>query len=312
MWLRNSKLIIVAGKGGVGKTTVSAVTVAVAARLGMKVLLVTIDDGQQALNLLRSHLGDSQKVTANGGEDTLGYEPIALSELVEARQITPDQALIEWLSDKGLRRLADRLVKTGALDVISTAAPGIRDILVLGRIKALVNEGRYDLIVLDGPASGHAITFLGSAHGLIESVQVGAIHQQAKDVVGLLADPALTQCVLVTLPEATPVNELIESAFALEDRIGIKLAAMVVNSVLDPVTLSLDEKAESHRTARQLIEYRRAREAAQQAEINRLAAELPLPLITLPSVSFDSSSVGFTTLVDRLYASVTNAETVDQ
>ncbi len=307
MWLQKSKLIIVAGKGGVGKTTVSAVTTAAASRLGMRVLLVTIDGGQQALELLGAHFPDANTPS------TLGYETITVAATVDARQITPDQALVEWLRDKKLGRLADRLVKTGALDVIATAAPGIRDILVLGRIKALVNEGHYDLIVLDGPASGHAVTFLHSARGLIDSVSVGAIHQQAAEVANMLSDSTMSQCLLVTLPEVTPVNELIETAFALEDRVGIALVGVIVNAVLDPLATGLTGltggSGESSLTGptRALIEYRARREQSQQVELDRLAAELPLPRFVFPRVQLDddnrSASMG--RLVDVMVEQLT-------
>ena len=75
--------------------------------------------------------------------------------------------------------------------------------------------------MLDAPAAGHAITFLQSANGLLDAVDVGPINTQARDVVEMLSDPARTQVVLVTLPEETPVNELVETAFALEDRVGV-------------------------------------------------------------------------------------------
>jgi anion-transporting ArsA/GET3 family ATPase len=301
-WLRESKLIIVAGKGGVGKTTVSTVTVAAAARLEMKVLLVTIDGGHHALRLLGTHLGTPNLPAV------LDYETVSLSEQVDARQITPDHALVEWLRDKSLGRLADRLVKTGALDVIATAAPGIRDILVLGRIKALINEGRYDLIVLDGPASGHAVTFLQSAHGLIESVSVGAIRQQAADVAAMLSNPEITQCVLVTLPETTPVNELIETAFALEDRVGVKLAAVVVNAILDPLGTTLVAAGGAHASSA-LATYRARRESAQAVELTRLPQELPLPLIQLPFVHLDGADSGLA--FDRLVEVFVNAASID-
>ena len=79
--------------------------------------------------------------------------------------ITPDDALIEYLEDHGLGRVSKRLARSGVLDVVSTAIPGIRDVLVLGKVKQLERGGRADLIVVDAPATGHAITFLTSASG---------------------------------------------------------------------------------------------------------------------------------------------------
>ena len=77
---------------------------------------------------------------------------------------------------------------SGALDMVATAAPGIRDILVLGKVKQLERAGAADLIVLDAPAAGHAITFLQSARALLDAVRVGPINAQARDVLELLTD----------------------------------------------------------------------------------------------------------------------------
>ena len=122
-------------------------------------------------------------------------------------------------------------MSSGALDVVATAAPGIKDILLLGKVKQLEREGVADLIVLDAPAAGHAITFLQSARSLLDTVSVGPINAQARDVLELLEDHRRCQVVLVTIPEETPVNEAVETAFSLEDRVGIGLGPIVVNGV---------------------------------------------------------------------------------
>ena len=169
---------------------------------------------------------------------------------VRGRTITPDDALLEYLDLHGMRRISRRLLRTGAIDVVATAAPGIKDILVLGKVKQLeraaggaigVNDDSpaNDLIVLDAPAAGHAVTFLQSAHGLLDAVRVGPIRTQAHEVVNLLTDPDRCQVILVTLPEETPVNELVETAYSLEDRVGVQLGPVIVNG-LYPVLEGLD------------------------------------------------------------------------
>jgi anion-transporting ArsA/GET3 family ATPase len=280
-FLRSTRLIIVAGKGGVGKTTVAGALAQLAARHGLRTLLVEVE-GKGGL----AHLF---------GAPPLGYETAELADGIEGRLITPDRALVEWLYDRGLRRLADRLTRTGALDVIATAAPGIRDILVLGKVKALVNAGAHDLIVLDTPASGHAVSFLRSARGLVDAVAVGQINQQSRDVIGMLSDASLCQVVLVTLPESTPVNELVETAYLLEDQVGVALGPVVANQVLEPLAAA----ASSERPAaadvllddaelaalQAALAHRAAREAGQAAELVRLAGALPLPQIVLPALA---------------------------
>src|SRR3546814_13418187 len=105
------------------------------------------------------------------GQQQLDYDEITLSAgggpagegEVKARTITPDEALLDYLHDHGLSRISKRLVSSGALDVVATAAPGIKDILILVKVKQLERSGVSDLLLLAAPAAGHAITFLQSS-----------------------------------------------------------------------------------------------------------------------------------------------------
>src|SRR5204863_6154070 len=229
-----TRLLIVAGKGGVGKTTVTAALARMAARAGLTTLIVEVEgkSGLPALFGARDSLSYDEVVLAPGGG------PRGWSD-VRARTLTSDDALMEYLVDHGMKRISKRLASSGALDVVATAVPGIKDILVLGKVKQLERLGTADLIILDAPAAGHAVTFLMSARGLLDAVTVGPIRAQAADVVDLLSDPKRCQVMLVTLPEETPVNELVETAFKLEDRVGVSLSPVVVNG-LYPSLAGLD------------------------------------------------------------------------
>jgi anion-transporting ArsA/GET3 family ATPase len=263
--LTAARVVVVAGKGGVGKTTVTAVIARAASDEGQRVLVVELD-GKPALAELLPDL------------DVLA--------------ISAPEALDEYLRDHGFARIAKRLNRTGVIDVVGTAAPGIDDIVVLGKIKQLERSGDYDLIVVDGPAAGHAITFLTSAAGLADAVASGPVRAQADDVLELLHDPDRCQVVLVTLPETTPVNEVVETAFALEDDVGVQLGPVVVNGVDVGDPLPDDETvreavADLDPVAAQCLvdaaAFRRARRAMEAAEITRLATELPIPKVTLPA-----------------------------
>ena len=216
-----SRVMIVAGKGGVGKTTVTAALAVAATRAGMKVLIIEVE-GKSGL-------------AACFHQPALTYEETELRPGLRARTLTPDDALVEYLRDHGLKRIGRRLSNSGALEVVSTAVPGMKDILVLGKVKQLERAGIADLIVLDAPAAGHAVQFLMSARGLQDAVKVGPVQKQASDVVELLTDPTRCQVMLVTLPEETPVNELVDTAFAIEDRAGVALGPIVVNACLPEV-----------------------------------------------------------------------------
>lgn len=283
-----SRVVIVAGKGGVGKTTVAATLAKAAARTGLTTLIVEVE-GKSGLPAL---FGQS---TISYDESTLspGGGPNGAAD-VRARALTPDDALLDYLADHGLNRVSRRLVGSGALDLVATAAPGIRDILILGKVKQIEAAGAHDLIVLDAPAAGHAISFLRSAAGLLDAVSVGPIHTQAAEVLALLTDPARCQVMLVTLPEETPINELVQTAYSLEEDVGISLAPVVVNGLYpeipgldaDPTKaaaaagVTIDDTL-THSLA-DAARFRGLRTQLQAAQVSRLAQQLPLPQIHLP------------------------------
>ncbi len=282
-----SRVVIVAGKGGVGKTTAAATLAVAAARSGLRVLIVEVE-------------GKSGLSTAFN-RPALGYEEQDLAPGIRGRTLTPDAALRDWLAGNGLKRISKRLVQSGALDIVATAVPGMKDILVLGKVKSLEQSGDADLIIVDAPAAGHALTFLTSAHGLLDAVAVGPIRKQAADVVEMLSDPQRCQVVLVTLPEETPVNEAVDTAFAIEDRVGVRLGPMIVNGCYPDLDLPAGSAtAESARADADLIDvfvsdqeaadlaaaamFRSERTAIQLVQADRLAERLPLPQIRLPFV----------------------------
>lgn len=283
---RQSHVLVVAGKGGVGKTTITASLAKMASSAGLEVLVVELE-------------GKPGVPAAFGHEGSLDYDETVLESLsedakVRARRITPDDALIEYLADHGMKRISKRLVSSGALDVVATAIPGIRDILVLGKVKQLERDDPADLILVDAPATGHAMTFLSSARGLLDAARSGPVRQQAADVVELLSDSKRCQVALVTLPEEMPVNEVIESAYKLEDRIGISLGPVIVNGCLEEEPLldtdpyraaeesGTDIDEDLARALRAAAEFRTRRFRLQQAQWERLARELPLPQLHAP------------------------------
>ena len=115
--------------------------------------------------------------------------------------------------------------------MVGTAAPGIDDLVVLGKIKQLERYGSWDLVLVDGPAAGHAVSFLTSASGLLDAIGAGPVHDQAREVAAMLGDPRRCRVTLVTLPEATPVNELLDTAEILRARVGVTLGPVVVKQV---------------------------------------------------------------------------------
>lgn len=263
-------VVIVAGKGGVGKTTVTAVLARAAAADGMRVLAVELD-GKPTL---AAALADSP---------------------VEVRYISPAAALTEYLVEHGFGWATRRLAQSGVIEVVSAAAPGIDDLVVLGKVKQLERSGAYDLIVVDGPAAGHAVTMLTSAAGLLDAVRSGPVHTQAAEVSAMLTDPERCRVVLVTQPEHTPVQELIETSDLIQDRAGVQLSGVVVNAVdVDPPPPDAVESDDARagpasgapgglvRAAADASAYRRDRLAEEAAALERVQSLLALPIEVLP------------------------------
>lgn len=287
-FLTTSGVIIVAGKGGVGKTAVSAALAMASSSVGLRTLIVEVEGKSGLASLFNS-------AQFSYSEIQLVEPRLGVGE-VRARTVLPEDALLDYLKDHGLKRISGRLVSTGALDVVATAVPGISDILVLGKIKQLERSREFDLIIVDAPAAGHAITFLRSASGLEDAVKVGPINSQAKDVLALLNDPTRCRVLLVTSPEETPVNELIETAYSLEDEVGVSLGPVVVNGVLpelpglqaNPLEAAAQAGVELQPSEAQNLAdaalFRLQRTALQRAQLERMAQELPLAQLLLPYV----------------------------
>ena len=293
-----ANVVIVAGKGGVGKTTITAALGVVAARAGLKVMLVALDDQRGLPDLL----GLPDALSYNDTELTSGPLLGATSGRLSARVVTSEDALMEYLSEHGLGRVMRRLVQSGTIDVIATAIPGIKEVLVLGKLKQLELAHAADVILVDAPATGHALTFLTSSSGLVDAARGGPLRTQAQAVVEMLSDGRRTSVILVTIPEETPINEVVESAFQLEDQVGIKLGPLVVNACFphdDDVDVDVEEAAleagialsPAGKSALELAAaYATARQMLETEQLARLDAALALPQLRLPM--FFSASAG--------------------
>lgn len=289
---------IVIGKGGVGKSTVTAALAVHYADFGLDVLIVELE-GRPEISQAFDHA------------ETLDYEPLclytsSLDARIDARRLTPDDALVEYLGEHGLGRFSKRLVSSGVLDIVASSIPGLRDVLVLGKVKQLANSGDYDVVLVDAPATGHAKTFLTSASGMMNVARSGLVRKQAQDVVDMLSDSERCQVLLVTLPEELPVSETIEAAFFIEDQASVSLGPVLCNC-MEFASLALTTPA---RTAAREVserlepEFERALDDAaafqteranlNQEQLDRLRQELPLPIFLLPRLPCAAIGMGET------------------
>ncbi|MBA3654945.1 MAG: ArsA family ATPase [Actinobacteria bacterium] len=217
--LLDRKLLFVTGKGGVGKSTVAAALALLAAERGKRTLVCEFDAKGNLADFFES--GPTR------------FQPREVAAGLFAMSMDPEESLKEYLT---LQLRLPLMARIGPLarifEFVATAAPGVREILTVGKVVWEVREARWDLVVVDASATGHIVGQLTAPQAINELVQVGAIRQQTDWLVDILSDPVRTGLVIVATPEEMPVNETIELAERLENETVVDLAAVVVNRVL--------------------------------------------------------------------------------
>jgi anion-transporting ArsA/GET3 family ATPase len=227
--LLDLKLVFVTGKGGVGKTTVASALALFASQRGKKVLICEVD--------------------ARG--DVAGFyeaPPTGFNE----KEILPGLFAMTMDTEASLReylKLQLRIPVVGrigplakAFDFVATAAPGVREILTVGKPVYEVRERNYDLVVVDAPSSGHIIGLLAAPQAINNLVKVGLIRSQTDWLLEILSDPQVTGLVAVCTPEEMPVNETVELAARVREETTVQLSAVVVNRVLPELFGRQEEK----------------------------------------------------------------------
>jgi len=220
------RLHVVTGKGGTGKTTVAAALAVALSRGGRRVLVAEVE-GRQGLAPLfgKGPLphGETHVTTTEGGGS------------VSVLPVDPERALIEYLDlFYHLGRAGKVLQKMGAVDFVTTIAPGLRDVLLIGKVKEAVvrraGSGRYyDAVVLDAPPTGRIVRFLGATDEVAQIAKVGPIRSQSEQVMAMLRGDE-TAIHLATLLEEMPVQETIDGVDHLVAA-GLPVGAIVVNRV---------------------------------------------------------------------------------
>jgi anion-transporting ArsA/GET3 family ATPase len=264
------RLLVVTGKGGAGKTTIATAIGLLAAARGQRTIVVEVGH-QDRLSALFS------RAEANPGHEA------RLEGDLWSLSIDPDRALLEWLQMLGGRISGRILATSGTFQYFAAAAPGAKELVSMVKLWELTESKRrrgaaagYDLVVLDAPATGHALGLLESPRTFAAIARVGAVAAQAERVQQLLADRARTAFLAVAHPAEMAVTETLELERALRTRLGLELDAVVVNSVLprrfSAHELELIERAK-HPLARSAARAARAvhdRSRAQQSQLTRL------------------------------------------
>jgi anion-transporting ArsA/GET3 family ATPase len=268
--------VFVTGKGGVGKTAVTAALALLAARAGRRAVACELA-GQRRL---------------------AGLLPAGRGERPDLISVDTARASSDWLRrELHSGAVARALGASRAFQALTAAAPGLAELLTIGKLWDLVDGGRpadaaYDLAIVDGPSTGQALAMLEAPSTYAGIASAGPVHKQSLRIEEFLRDPARTAIVAVALPEEMPVNETIELAARLAT-LGPSLELVAVNAML-PQRYSGEEAARMRAGRAALPEAERAavalalsgheRACAQRREAERLRAAVAAPLATLPFV----------------------------
>jgi len=290
--LLDRRLLFFTGKGGVGKSTVTAATALLAAQHGKRVLLVEVD-AKNNLTALFEH-------------EPVGFEPRLVHPGVYAMQMDTEASLREYLKVQAKVPVFGRLGPMAkAFDFVANAAPGVKEILTVGKVvwelrESLQGRADWDLIVVDAAATGHVVSQLDAPGAIQDLVHVGPVRAQTEWMVELLADPSITALNVVTAPEEMPVNETIELVARARSELSVPLGVVIVNRVLPELFTHTDEEVfEALRrpapralldervgggagavldAARLAVSLRRSR----SVHLAQLREEVDLPLLLLP------------------------------
>jgi anion-transporting ArsA/GET3 family ATPase len=286
------RLIVLSGKGGVGKSTVGAALALAAHGRGKRVLLVEVDAPLEAARLLGGPASRGRVTEIRPRLFSVNLDPAAVMDEYVRHVVKVDL-------------LARRILDSPVYHRFFAAAPGLRELMVLGKVMMLEEQRArlsrrpaWDLIVLDAPATGHGLAFLKVPLAASRAIPVGPVGHNARRVLRLVQDPRRTGLVVVALPEEMAVVEALQFHQLAADELGVATSAIVLNGCHERRFRDDEEALLLHRAAAGAageIEpgvplgaaLRAARRQIRRSRLTRLYRRrlrrgLPAPLVSLP------------------------------
>jgi len=271
--LARRELLVVTGKGGVGKTAVAAALGLSLARAGRRVLVVEVDPRENVHRMLG--------VPPSGGE-ILPAGPRLWVQNLKPRQVL-DQVIREQVK---IEFLVQRVLSSSGYEQFSAAAPGLKELAVLGHALRL-HRGRepgapeLDVVILDAPATGHGVTLLTAPRLVSEVIHQGPFGRMAGELADWMADPGRSGVVVVTQAEEMPVEEALELVDTLADRFGRGPELLVVNGLYPPLDGAVGAEDP-------IVDLWRRRRGINDRELAELKAHWQGPTVELPQLPLDS------------------------
>jgi anion-transporting ArsA/GET3 family ATPase len=280
--LLDNQLVVVMGKGGVGKTSVAAALGLLAARRGRRTVVCEV--------------AQQERLAALFGARNVGHRELELAPGLFGVSVEPERAMHEWLRHQlKSGALAGLLGHSRLFGYLTAAAPGVSELVTIGKVWDLAQTDRrtggtpFDTVIMDAPATGHGLALLGAPSTYAGIARVGPIARQAGHIDTFLRSEA--GVLAVALPEEMPVNETIDLERRLADQLGVKIDQIVANAVLPDRLTAVEARRlgdlgeRGSPTARAAVtaalgEHERAR--GQREQLDRLRADARAPVVELP------------------------------
>jgi len=280
-------VLFVTGKGGVGKSTVSIALGIKAASEGKRTIIVEVASTENASKMFR--------------QEEVGFKEVEIANDLWSISIDPEDSMKEYiLLQLKVKAMRDLLFRSKMFTYLAAATPGLNELVTIGKIWELaqldrkIKHGRkYDLVIVDAPATGHGISFLQTPRTFANIARVGPIHTQALQLQEMITDQDHTGTVLVSLPEEMPVNESASLEDQLTNDIGVAVDRVIMNG-LYPKRFTAKELAEVKkladsddpdiRAAGRAATSESIRAASQHDQLKRLKEMVSSPVTTLPFI----------------------------
>jgi anion-transporting ArsA/GET3 family ATPase len=281
----DKRLVLVTGKGGVGKTTVAAALGLLAAGRGKRTMLCEVAEQERMPRLF--------------GAESVGHRELQLAPRLFGMSISPERAKQEWLHFQlPSSALAGMLGQSRLFQYLTAAAPGLTELVTIGKVWELaqldrVTEGAapYDVVVVDAPATGHGLAMLRAPQTFARVARVGPVRRQALKIHAFVSNPEVTGVLAVATPEEIPVNETLELGERMREEIGLDIDAVLVNGVY-PERFSAEEArllrsvdgnpSPAARAALRAALSEHTRAGTHRAQLRRLRRGISAPVATLP------------------------------